>query len=64
MIFMNIRSAVVTCNAEIWRCGLRALLIAIKVAYLPVHSKYQVRTALIQMKNPHEQERVESTSLS
>ena len=29
-------------NAQIWRCGLRALLIAIKVAYLPVHSKYQI----------------------
>jgi hypothetical protein len=28
-------------NAQIWRCGLRAFLIAIKVAYLPVHSKYQ-----------------------
>jgi hypothetical protein len=42
--------------AQIWRCGLRAFLIPIKVAYLPVHSKYQLRTAPYQMKNSYEQE--------
>ena len=41
-----------THNAQIWRCGLRALLIAIKVAYLPVWSKFQIRTAPCDKKLP------------
>ena len=44
--------------------GLRAYLILIKVAYLTVHSKYQVRTALTQIKISHERKTVESTTIS